>query len=245
MNQDVVEKIKKCLALAEGRNATPAEMEVAMAKAMEIAVRHNIDLADIDTSMDTKSAMALEIETDETLKTSSKYEQPHHKFVWALLQDIFGVTVIRTKSSTYNGVIVHKITIIGEATDVAISKLVYVWLEAAFPRTMSKAVAAGKLRYCAADMNGCYMGLRNGIILANGLAKQNLEEDDKNKYALVVRNKEELIQEKVAEAFPKLKSPKARKISYHHDAFEHGRAEGMKIKLRNQVGAGANANQIR
>ena len=48
MHDAIIEKIRKVLALANGKNAYEGEMITALAKAKEMAMRHGIDLATID-----------------------------------------------------------------------------------------------------------------------------------------------------------------------------------------------------
>jgi hypothetical protein len=71
MNDAVVDKIRKCLNLANGKNATQGEMENAMAKAKEIALRHNIELASINLSEGRNASAGMEI-GKEAAHTQSK-----------------------------------------------------------------------------------------------------------------------------------------------------------------------------
>ena len=243
MNNQVIEKIKKILKLANGAGASQGEIEAAMAKAKEVAMRYNIDLASVDVGSEDELKASMSVEKDSSLRTRSKYKQPYHDWLFAVLEGVFSVKIIQTVHNEYNGKRISALHIIGETVDVAICKEVYPWLEKVFPRTLSKAVSQGILTYSAADTNGCYSGLYSGIIEVNRQEEEKLEVEDKNRYALVVKQKDELVQEKLQEEFPHLKYNKARARQYNPFAADYGRREGRKINL-NQVGAGSPASRL-
>lgn len=237
MNEQVIDKIKKILKLAKGAGASQGEIEAALAKAKEVAMRHNIDLASIDTSEESIRA-GIFVERDSSLRTRSKYKQPYHDWVFAVLEAVFSVRVVQTVHSEYNGKRISALHIIGETVDVAICREIYPWLEKVFPRTLSKAVSQGLLSYSAADTNGCYSGLYTGIIEVNRQEEEKLQTEDRHRYAIVVKEKMEMVDEKVGEEFPNLRKSKSRARNYNPFAADHGRQEGRKINLR-QVGAGS------
>jgi hypothetical protein len=230
----IIEKIRKCLSLANGLNATQGEMENAMAKAKEIAMRHSIDIASISMEQP-ESNLGIEIEKDEMLKIRSQYSQPYHRWIFIVLQKCFDVRVIYNRFSDYGGTRIVKITLIGEATDVLIAREIFPWLEKTFPKILSTAVREGRLTYCAAHTNGCYMGIANGLIAANKREKEKLVKEDANAYAMVLVKKDDLIKAAVEEAFPKLKTQKSRQREVSDRAYGHGYSAGSCINL-NQMG---------
>lgn len=241
--EEIVEKIRKCLALANGLNATQGEMEVAMAKAKEIAIRHNIDIASIGLD-DPNAKGGIDITTDKTLRTRSEYEQPYHRWIFNVLEEVFGVKVVRMIRRDYNGIRISCIVLIGDTVDVAIAKEIFPWLEKVFPRTLSRLVHARKLTYCAADTNGCYYGFYRGIVEANKREEEKLTKKEASSMALVVRKKEDLIQTELEEQFPHAKVRSTRHKEMNGEAFHYGKAEGSRIKL-NQLGASKPGQQIR
>ena len=146
MNIDsaIIEKIRKMLALADDSGAHPGEVENAMAKAKEIAMRHSIDIASISLNVDEKKKKA-DVTVNETLKTRSKYEQPYHNSIYCVLESVFGVKVIRrVYRDRSGGTIVTGLVLIGDPTDVGIAIAIFPWLQKVFPKTLSTLVKEGK-----------------------------------------------------------------------------------------------------
>lgn len=242
MNNEVIEKLKKVLALAN-RGGTPEEAETALAKAKELAIRYNINLASVDVSDTEKTKSSIEVKEDRELKTRSKYRQPYHSPIAQVLMDCFDVHIIWEKWRENNGIKVDNIVIIGEVVDVTICKEVFPWLEKVFPRTLSKAVSTGELTYSMADTNGCYQGLAAGIVSANKRAEQNLSSADAGKYAMVVRSKKDKVEELVEMLYPNLEDRKSRAKNISSYAYHHGLKEGQKIKL-GQMGSGKGTREL-
>jgi len=241
---EIVERIRKCLALANGKNATQGEMEVAMAKAKEIAMRFQIDIASIKLDKG-ESAPAMAIERDDTLKTGSQYQQPYHSHIFHILTFVFGVRVILNITSGKHGPnkILSTIHLIGEATDVAIAKVIFAWLEGVFPSTKTKLAAQAGITGTinAAFCNGVYLGLYRGILEANKKAEQALSADDTNRYALVVVNKNALVQKRVEADFSHLRSTKAHARKLNDAAYQAGFKVGSALNLRQMNGAAKEA----
>lgn len=229
---DIIDKIRKCLNLANGLNATPGEMEAAMAKAKELAMRHSIELASINMEQGKSVSDGDTISKDSTLRTRSKYQQPYHRWMIGALQEVFGVTIIKSIFHETNGVRITAIHVIGDATDVEITKVMFPYLEKIFPRILSAAVSKGSLRYSAADTNGCYRGLYEGIVTANKREVEKLNQTDKSLWGMVVFDRSKAIEKVVKEAFPGVMHHRSRAQKANMTAFAYGRAEGEKINLR-------------
>jgi len=247
VSDEIIEKLTKILRLATDRAAQPGEVEAAMAKAREMAMRHSIDLASVNLNPDTKVEGGIQVEKNSTLKTRSKYKQPYHYWVFAVLQEVFEVKVIISECSDYNGgKVISAIHIIGEALDVAIACAIYPFLEKVFPATLSRAVSAGTLTYCAAHTNGCYRGIHWGIIEANRREREKFKPEEQQTLAMVVRKKEEVVQAAMHEMFPAIKKreeleakkkeegkeKKARRVQMSWEAVSYGHQEGKKINLK-------------
>jgi len=237
MNTAIIEKLKKILILANDKGAQPGEIEAAFGKAKEIAMRHGIDIAGIDISGKDEGKDGADTMTIERVDvaTRSKNPQKYHRFICALLQEVFGVSVIRLWDCY---------VFIGEATDVAICRALFPWLEDVFYSTYYKAKLAGIVISCAADKNGIYSGLYNGMLSANRKAEAALNTEDRSKWAMVVRSKESLVKAKVEEEFPTLQQARRSRLSTNSRAWDHGYREGQKIRL-NQVGtSGTGSRQL-
>lgn len=238
INEEILEKLKKVLNLAH-RGATPGEAEAAFQRAMDIARKYNIDLASVDVSETKKNIKA---ERDD-LKIRSKYKQPYHDWVLHTLRECFEVRTCCFIDKTPNGVIISSIALIGDPMDVAMCKAIFPWLEALFPRVLSRFVREKVLTYKAEDMNACYRGIAAGLIKANKRELEKLSTDDQNKFAMVVRSKREAIDSLFEQLFPDAETPKARKRQFSPLANHLGYEEGLKHNLR-QTGNGRTAGAL-
>jgi hypothetical protein len=238
----VLDKLRKMMSLAGDSASHQGEVEAAMAKAKELATRHNLDLSSLDLSTDEKVKAAIDIEHNDSTTIRSKYEQIYHRYIYNLIGQLFNVSIVRTTTHEYNGVRIGKIHMIGDPFDVAIATVVFPYLEKIFPKILSGFVSKKMLTYSAADTRGCYSGIVRGIL------DMNLREEAKivkpSGYALVVRNKEALITQRTKEIFPDMKQPKARACHNNPLAWMLGFQEGQKINLR-QMGAGKAASALK
>jgi len=244
VSDEIVERIRKCLALANGLNATPGEIETALMKAKKIAMRYSIDLSSIGVDEEEKATGDLEVTQDKELKTRSKFRQPYHDWILTTLRAVFGVRPITVGHNTYNGFLVIRFILVGAGVDVAIAKEVFFFLEKFFPKTLNRAIKEGKLRECAAHINGYYNGLYKGIVEANRREEAALPPEDSSKWALVVRNKSDAIDLFIRGNHPNLKTPKYRAREYSDRAASLGYQEGRKINLHQIKSASNLSNQL-
>ena len=230
----VIEKIRKMLALAGDKAASKGEIENAMAKAKEIAMRHAIDIASIIPKNGNKATVH-DIQKDSTLKTRSVREQPYHRYVYNVIMEVFEIDLVRSgHKDCYGDWVTTAIHLIGDPTDIEIVKVIFPWLESIFPRTLSRLVKKHELTARAADANGFFLGMAQGIVEANKREEEKLSEEDKQTYALVVVGKQEAIQKAKEELFPKLNKPKSNRRAHNGFAIALGQEEGRKVNL-NQV----------
>jgi hypothetical protein len=236
MNEQVLEKLKKILRLADNEGATTGEAEAAMARAKEIAMQNNIDLSTIDFSDPNAKAKSFDIQKG-TVGFSSSREYPYHRWVTHVIKECFGVFVVRLHAGY---------AFIGDANDVATSKEIFPWLEKVYKRTFEQKCKEGELFQCAADRNGFYRGLTDGLLEVNKrtvretLAKQSV---DTNKYAIVLRNKADAIEKAVPNFFPNLRKGRRTSTADSNHARGLGRVEGRKVRL-NQVGGQTSRGQL-
>jgi Protein of unknown function (DUF2786) len=244
MNNEIIEKLQKIIALANDRGATQGEMEAAMGRAQELALKHGIELATLPAREQNRSKLALDIENNDGLKLSTRYEHPYHTWVLQTLEKCFGLKLILSRGRIGSHPYLHKIWLIGEKTDVAMAIALFPWLEGLFPKLYGKAVKEGRLAKNFGTANGFYYGLYQGILSNNKRQEDALTGTDKTNWALVVRSKTEQIAETVALAFPKLKEAKASHKKYNGSAIDHGVEKGSQIKL-GQIHAKAAPGAIR
>ena len=226
----ILERLRKILVLANDKGAQPGEVEAAMARAKAIAVEHNLELSSIDLTDPKQAKSAINIEANDTLRIRSMYRQPYHKWIWNVLQSVFGVDLVYNFTSTSGGCRINRITIIGDSVDVLIATTMHPYLEKIFPALLTRYLKDNSFEYCAAHMNGFYRGLAVGIMYANQQEEEKVKENDR--YALVVRDKKQMIEEKKKEMFPKVKARSARDVLIDEEAKNRGFREGQKINLR-------------
>lgn len=245
MQNELIEKLQKILALASpGRGATEGEMQAAMARAKEIALKHGIELASIPAPTDSKVRTAVTVDTRKDLKTSTRYVHPYHVWVLQTLEDAFGVRFIYWQTRVGSHPYWTQIYVIGEPADVTLAVGLFPWLESLFPSLYHQAWKQGRVAKNFAAQNGYYAGLCFGIREVNKREEAKLSADDRSKWALVVQDKSALVQAEYDKYFPKPaegeKEPKARKQrrEYDYHAMAHGKEKGRTIRLNQLNGAG-------
>jgi hypothetical protein len=262
MNEKVMDKLRKVLRLAGDKAATQGEIEAAMAAAKKIAMEHNIELGSVDLADPKANAGGAEVHTDEDLKVKAAFERRYHSWVFHIVQEMFGVRVFVSRYKHGSRQRIHKVWIIGDATDVAMAKAIFSWLEDLYPKSYLHAVNSFQIANDAASQHGYYRGLTAGILEANQKEEDEVlntwraqGQGEANKYAMVLRNKEMAIEKKVAQLFPALvkkkeeeakkdkKPPKSPKYSEH--AAYLGYEKGKSINLNQVGGASAPKGQIK
>ena len=226
MNSDIIDKLKKILARTEGNGATEAEMNTAMAMAQKLAVAHNIDLASIKVDEGDEDPA---IETDRADLRSNLYRKvkAHHNPIAVLLMECFQVKFIYLD---------HRggAAVVGERVDVQLATYCYHWLDGLFPELYSKYVKKLGLPATPVDRvrrRSFFEGLSAGIRANNRRAVQALSASDANKYALVLVDKEKVVEARYKDEFPHARAAVQRARRFNEGAFLGGRAEGSKIKL--------------
>lgn len=227
MDNTVIEKLKKILTLANNEGATQGEVEAAIARAREIAVKHNIELSSIDLTQDTSVDNGFKIEKEET-KAETEYFQPYYHSIFNVLQNVFEVKIIYYTYRKGSCLMLRRFHIIGTAVDIALAKAIFPYLEQVFPKMLRAEIKTGRLQRNTATVNGFYQGLAHGIALANKRKQQ--EEEKTESYALVLRKKEDLIKEFQEEEYENVKTRKDRS-TIDAAAWLRGGAEGKKINL--------------
>jgi hypothetical protein len=240
----VLERLRKILALANCDAATQGEVESALARAKELATKHNLELSTLDLSTPEKAKGAIDIEHTHT-QLRTKYEQIYHRYIYNVINKVFGVAIIRSMHRSHGvaagNVVVGQLHMIGDPFDVAIAKAVFPWLEDVFAKTYQRFVNEGKLTRAHADKHGCYQGIAMGIQEMN--RREEAKVANPNAYALVVRSKDALIAARTAEIFPHMNREKSRPVLRSNLARELGYQEGSKINLK-QVGSAKAAGAI-
>lgn len=244
MNEGMIDKLRKVLNLAN-KGATQGEMEAALARAKEIAMRYNIDLADIDLADPNERKKAVQAEVQQG-QVKSRYWRKHHRWICSVVEKVFGVRIIRCTIPRGSREEIIALHMIGESNDIAVATIMLKWLDELFPEAFKEQVRLGYCRDTAEYIHGYYKGLYWGLMEANKRKEEEvLATTDANKYALVVRSKELAIAEMLAKAFPDMKEGEAPKVKKESQvAVQLGYQKGRTIKL-NQVGPGKNNSALK
>lgn len=242
MNEAIIAKLQKILARADtSRGATQAEAEAAMAKAQQLAIEHDIDLASI--SLETGK---IEIETDRAeLDGGTATQRPHHKPIAQVLMNCFDVRFI------WHGVgsrWLAKATIIGEKTDVVIATYCWKYLCDVYPELFRKYLAGRgeriidgySYRFIPSTEHkqriSFYEGLTVGIIKANQRQRAQAKADPSSgsSYSLVLVKKEDAVAARCAQEFPNMGTTRRREKTiddFDQSAISAGYRAGLEIKL--------------
>lgn len=241
--EQVMARLEKILTLAKNKGATEAEMNTAMAKATALAREHGIDLASVTADGEVKVE---ELETDfAESKTKTRQEQPYHMFIISVLMGVFHV---RCNCGTYTDHncmrYLTRITWIGEKTDVALAAYCWTWLEGLFPKCWLEYRKAHGIADNYISKRSYYRGLRDGIISANERAEAALPVDLKNRFALVLVKKTELVEKRYNAMFPGAKPISTFSTREDHGAKSAGYSKGQTIKLNGGLTAAANRTML-
>jgi hypothetical protein len=95
-----------------------------------------------------------------------------------------------------------------------------------------------------AHTNGCYAGIAKGLVEANQKAEAALSTDDKDKYAMVVRSKKDMVDELFNIMFPSTSILRRNTREFSDNAADYVFKEGSKIKL-GQMNEGRRTAQLK
>jgi hypothetical protein len=237
MNDEILNKLKKLLALSN--SATTAEAENAMEKAIAIAAKHNIDLATVSISAPDKE------EFIETEYLEGKRKCVCQVFISKIIMDHFNVKLIYS-GSRYSG---QRICFLGRKSDVEFAVYVQEFLKTHMMNAWkyyqkSKGVST---RLRATFFNGFYRGLNHKLTEAKkkqeqtsfGEINESIRSDAMNKYQLAIQTENEARENFVSSKYPSLrKGTKTRLNLYGGEASQAGFASGSTTNIFRPIGGG-------
>jgi hypothetical protein len=248
INDSLVEKIRKLLALGSNLNDSAEQAELAMKKAKELAIQNDIDLATIQVFENKKSEQPIVKGEDINL---GKRESVCQKFIYWILQHHFNVKVI-TGGGRYFG---KHLTLIGTTRDIQIATYVNSFLNQEFMRLWHQ-YRDENYDAQTKDRNSYFWGLYNGLdskleeqvkstessSFSSMVAERGAQaaEQVKNCYALTVTSNKERLDKALGEFYPRLRKASRSYYNGHHSASarESGFAAGRNINLRMGIGGG-------
>lgn len=241
MNDELIEKCRKLLAL--GNSCNQHEAELAIARAHGLAVKHGIDLASIEVfgqkNTDEK-ILRDDIFTGQRLTVAQK-------FISNILQDFFNVKIIYT-GNRYLG---RKLVLLGTKTDIELANYANQFLNRVFVELWHEYYKNNthvRLEEKNSFFFGLSHGLRSKLVQERAVSEtegfeeialdKGMEQSQavREKYAVMVISKKEKLVAATREHFPKL--GRARHSSYRHSgtAIDAGVARGKTININKAIG---------
>lgn len=248
VNQDVIDKIKKLLRVDEERGNSQAESEQALMAAQRLALRHGINLDEIDTTEEVESEPIVgEDFTPERHgggECASRLPTAHKYIAW-ILEKYFRVSIIYiTKWETFTdkGVEregrVRRLQLFGKKTNVQIAIYVYKFLHREFGELWRE--HKRKFEAPMSSRNsfyyGLYCGLDEKLNATLGQVEQETAKQLEHKgtsMALVLVDEKKKVDQAVHEAHPRLKYI-SQEVGQTDDysAIADGQRKGRKIEIK-------------
>lgn len=125
-NKDILEKVKKLLALASSSNEHEASL--ATNKAQELLTRYNLSMQSLDTMS----------EYEKVTLANEPYKKPHQSYIIYILEEYFFVEVVTFKERTGDRTIDgrrkyrYNINMAGTATNVQVAEFVFAFLSVTY-----------------------------------------------------------------------------------------------------------------
>ncbi|TAK51461.1 MAG: DUF2786 domain-containing protein [Bacteroidetes bacterium] len=217
MPENIVEKIKKLLALSSSPNQHEAEL--ALSRAYELMEKYNISMGDLK-----------EKEPFETVRAKDgERAHPEDSYIFMLLKEYFHVIIVlHVGNRKYTGNI---FSVLGEPHNIIIAKHVYEFLR----RTFTSLWKANKHEFVSSRMGGArknrikesyFFGLYAGLNKKLDEARKALYQG----YGLI-RVDNAALERYYKEQFPNAKSSSEKIKLGDKDAFSQGFVDGEKIEI--------------
>jgi hypothetical protein len=228
MNNELIEKIKKLLALSESSNEH--ESSLALQMAQNLAIKHNIELATVKAYDSNKE------EDIKTINISVGKRSPIvNRYVTNIVRNHFQIRIIKlgTRDQGFSYIFV------GTPTNNQIAKFVFEFLTHEFTRRWNK--YSSKKSVQTKERTSFYTGMYNG--LDQKLRDQKKQTEDtindpsiKNNYSLMIVNQTENLNKAVAKMFPKLTYTKSyTRNTIYDNAYSDGVKQGKEININSQL----------
>ena len=228
-------RIKKLLALSSSPNQ--AEAEAAMAKAMELMTRHNLDQATID---------AHAREQEDPFRKADGILVPKmtidDRLIVGILERHFSVKVVWVQRYNSLGRKESVLTFIGRASAIEVATYLHGFLKSTFAQLFKSYCKAQGFRLNAAGLReSYYRGLATGLHekLAAERARVQAEAPAVQQAGLVLAEDAARLNEALALFFPRMVQSKHRAPSHlNHGAMDAGKQDASGIAMRQGMTGG-------
>lgn len=247
---NLIEKIRKLLALSSN-NSSQGEAELALQKAKELAVRHDIELTSIEVFSGVKKE-------ESVLKSNpidmGARESVCQKFINMILQNHFNVRVIYSGSRAWG----RRLTIVGKKSDMEIAAYIHFFLNNEFMRLWHK-YREQNPSVITMERNSFLWGIYMGFTDKLKKAAQDAENQAftemqgtteqvgmvKNQYALAKITNSEQLDKALKVFYPNLKTTNRSAAGIHSILAQRaGYAAGQTIVLRKVLNGASSVNAL-
>ena len=231
MDQKIIEKLQKLLALSGSDNEHEADM--AMRKAEELMREHNLSVADV--ALNGSGAHVISAEVVGLTKSSQKWEM----FLGSAIALAFNGRAIRSRAT-----LGWKFTFVAGRTDLELIVDLYERLRCPI-RRMSDAYVSSNAHPGLVSPRTLHNSYRLGMITIISKRLKQLQEntapkdDTRNTYGMTGRElmivKDKAVEQRVTKLFPRVKTTCARASSVEGTAYQQGQNDGRNISLHRSV----------
>jgi len=210
---NIIEKIEKCLRLANSDN--PNEAAAALQAAVRLAEKHGLDLAEIEMTVQNKTAEEVLFDIKNEIVGVRNWLSYEVKLS-CILQTVFHVSVIRCGPT---------MRAIGITSDILIFKAVFDILRKQIAKEAKNIHGKGKWSILHSSYAIGYIAS-----LYERLIKTK-DEDKLNNNALVIVNKDDQVKKAVTDFYPDARTSRNRKMNVDTESYLEGRSSGMNCNL--------------
>jgi len=231
MDQKIIEKLQKLLALSGSDNEHEADM--AMRKAEELMREHNLSVADV--ALNGSGAHVNSADVVGLTKSSQKWEM----FLGTSIAKTFNGAAIRCRSAQG-----WKFTFVAGRTDLELIVDLYERLRRTI-RRMSDAYVSSSAHPGLVAPRTLHNSYRLGMIPIISKRLKQLQEntapkdDTRNTYGMTGRElmivKDRAVEQRVNKLFPRVKTTHAKASSVEGSAYRQGQNDGRNVSLHRSV----------
>jgi len=227
--ENIVSKIQKLLALAS-RNTNQAEMESAMAKAIELATANNIDIAKLELAGQkmVREYVKESVAMGQRLPICGQYIR------W-IIQKHFNVKVL-TNGNRQSG---RSVIYIGTQTDIEMAKFVNNFLEERFMGLWHshKATTNAPLSARESYFAGVHRGLCDKLTAQKKVTETTIAPEVTQQYGIMVRDSKMELENAMNNFYPKLGKATVKNIKIaSSSSYYAGQAAGSALNIARPIG---------
>lgn len=223
--QKILTKIEKLLAMAGSSN--PHEAELALQKALELSMLHNIDMSRVGVN-NTSSVQA----THEKVSAGVSRLSVTHNYTASIIKKFFNAHIV-TSGGRADG---RNIYFFGRQDDIDQAKFLYNFLNETFMRLWHAHYKANPWLNVKTSRKSYFLGLYHGLCdkltITSQSVQSNLNDDEKSSYQLMVVDIKTQIEQVIDDVFSgRVKTVKRKTVYADVQAIEQGRKDGYAINI--------------